>query len=203
MLKALLYSVLARPWCYQLSQVIFAPGAEYLLGRRLRKAVQALPLSGAILDVGCGPSSWLWKVGGRPMGLDICPQYSAAYHKMGAPAITGSALALPLSDNSVDGVWSIGVLHHLPESAARLAVREMLRVCRPGGYVAVLDAAMPVSPWRRPMAYLVRRLDRGKFMRSQSAFEGVLPGRGQWSVDRFTYAANGLEMVMGVYQKTA
>ncbi len=201
MLKALLYGILERPWCYRLSQVIFAPGAEYLLGQRLRQATQVLPLSGRILDIGCGPSSWLWKLGAKPVGLDICPQYSVAYHKTGEPAMTGSALALPLSDNSFDGVWSIGVLHHLSENAARLAVQEMMRACRPGGYVAVLDAAMPVSPWRRPQAYLVRRLDRGTFMRSQLAFEGLLPDRGRWSISRFTYAVNGLEMVMGVFHK--
>lgn len=200
-MKTLLYGFLERPLCYRLSQLIFAPGAEYLLGQRLRQAAQALPMTGRMLDIGCGPSSWLWKLGARPVGLDICPQYSIAYHKAGEPAITGSALALPFNDNSFFGAWSIGVLHHLPDSAARLAVREMMRVCQPGGFIAVLDAVMPVSAWRRPVAYLVRRLDRGTFLRSQPAVEGLLSDRGQWSVIRFTYAVNGLEMVMCVYHK--
>ncbi len=201
MLKELLYGLLEQPLFYRLSQMVFAPGAEYLLGQRLQQVAESLPLSGRLLDVGCGPSSWLWKVGAKPVGLDISPQYSITYHKGREPAITGSALDLPLCDDSFDGVWCIGVLHHLPTAAARQAVQEMLRVCRPGGFIAVLDAVLPISPWRRPLAYLVRRLDRGRYMRSQAEFEDLFPHREQWSVTRFTYSVNGLEMAMCVYRK--
>lgn len=201
MLKDLLYGLLEHPLVYRLSQVVFAPGAEYLLGQRLRQESETLPLSGRILDIGCGPSSWLWKMDVNPVGLDICFQYSIAFHKTGAPALTGSAMDLPLSGNSFDGVWSIGVLHHLPADAARQAVLEMVRVCRPGGFVVVLDAVLPHSLWSRPLAYLVRRLDRGRFMRRQSELESLFPNREEWSVKRFTYALNGLEIAMCVCRK--
>lgn len=201
MVKAYLYGMLERPFWYKFSQVVFGPGAERFLVKRLRQAAQTLPLSGKMLDVGCGPSSWLWRIGVKPIGVDICSQYSTAYHKTGEPAITGSALALPISDHSFDGVWSIGVLHHLPDSAARSVVLEMIRICRPGGFVAILDAVMPVSSWRRPVAFLVRRLDRGIFMRSQAALIKLLPEQQRWSISRFTYSLNGLEMLMVVYHK--
>jgi ubiquinone/menaquinone biosynthesis C-methylase UbiE len=142
-------------------------------------------------------------VGGHPIGLDISFLYSAVYQASGETAITGSATELPFTDNIFDSVWTIGVLHHLPDPEARLMILEMHRVCRPGGYIAVFDAVLPCSPWRRPLAYLVRKLDRGKFMRTQSELEALLPDRLPWTVNRFTYAINGLEMLLCWNKKTA
>ncbi len=196
------HRLLEHPLLYQLSQFLFAPGAERLLTKRLRETSRTWQLSGAILDVGCGPVSWLWKINAKPVGLDISFSYSKAYHKTGETAVTGSATKLPFADNSFDGVWSIGVLHHLPEPEARLMILEMHRVCKPGGYVAIFDAVLPRSPWRRPMAYLVRKLDRGKFMRTQAELEALLTQRSSWSINRFTYAVNGLEMLLCWNKKT-
>lgn len=202
-MRNLLYGLLDRPLIYGLSQLLFAPGAERLLVEELRRVVPDFSMAGPMLDVGCGPSSWLWKIGLRPLGLDISPQYSAAFHKDGDPAVTGSALDLPFADAAFGGVWCIGVLHHLPDDAARQAVREMVRVCRPGGYVALFDAVLPVAAWRRPLAYVVRRLDRGRFMRRQVELEDLLVDRQKWHVSRFTYAFNGLEMGLCLYRKPA
>jgi SAM-dependent methyltransferase len=196
--RQLLYQLLDHPAIYRLSQFVFAPGAERLLARHLEKLTQQLSITGRILDVGCGPTSWLRKVGGHPVGLDISLPYSVAYQKGGGTAVTGSAVGLPFASSSFDGVWSIGVFHHLPDSMVRQALEEMIRVCAPGGHVVVLDAVLPQS-WFRPIASLVRRMDRGKFMRSQAALEALLLDRPSWSVSRFTYTVNGLEMLCCVY----
>lgn len=201
MLKAFVYGLLERPLMYRLSQSVFAPGAERFLVRVLQQAVQELPMSGVLLDIGCGPSSWLGRIGFKPVGLDICHQYSIAFRNSGGPAITGSAINLPFPGQTFDAVWSIGVLHHLPDEVAQLAVGEMMRVCRKDGVVIILDAVMPIAPWLRPIAYYVRKLDRGRFMRSQQETEALLSGRNAWAVSRFTYAFNGLEMVMAVCRK--
>ena len=199
--RQLLYELLDRPAIYRLSQLIFAPGAERLLVRRLERLARQLSITGCILDVGCGPTSWLRKMGGHPLGLDLSFPYSMAFKASGEIALTGSATALPFADESFTGVWSIGLLHHLPEEAACQAIKEMLRVCQKTGYVAVLDAVLPMSPWRRPMAYLVRRLDRGIFMRKQTEFVMLLPDQANWEADRFTYTLNGLEILCCVYRK--
>lgn len=201
MIKSFLYGVLDRPFLYRLTQHVFAPGAERFLVQEIQQATKELPMSGVILDIGCGPSSWLTRLGYNPVGLDICHQYSTAYHESGGAAITGSAMSLPCSDKTFNAVWSIGVLHHLPDDSAQLAIMEMMRVCRTGGFVVVLDAVVPVSPWLRPIAYFVRKLDRGAFVRNQRGVESLLFNRKVWSVRRFTYAYNGLEMVMAVYRK--
>ncbi|HCC54456.1 MAG TPA: hypothetical protein DEQ20_05970 [Desulfobulbaceae bacterium] len=196
-----LYSLLEHPLGYHLSQLVFAPGAKRLLTEQLRKTAQTLGFAGLVLDVGCGPASWLWKVGGHPVGLDLSFAYSSAFKNAGEIALTGSATALPFANSSFAGIWSIGLLHHLPKEAARQAIQEMLRVCRKGGYVAVLDAVLPTSPWQRPVAHLVRKLDRGRFMRKQTELVSLLPERTDWEINRFTYTLNGLEVLCCVWHK--
>ncbi|MFI5260379.1 MAG: class I SAM-dependent methyltransferase [Candidatus Paceibacteria bacterium] len=56
--------------------------------------------------------------------LDKVPDYN--------PDIVGDIHALPLADNSVDAIICISVLEHVEEP--QLAVREMYRVLKPGGY---------------------------------------------------------------------
>ena len=106
----------------------------------------ALP-GARLLDVGCG-------TGNRSMlaakhfgvaefvGLDLSSPSLAIARSVAkeegferfAP-LRGSALALPLADDSFDVVVSWGVLHHTPDPFGGLS--EMVRVCRPGGFVGV------------------------------------------------------------------
>lgn len=51
--------------------------------------------------------------------------------------LEGDALALPFADGEFDLAMSRFAFHHLPDHAA--ALREMARVVRPGGHVAVID----------------------------------------------------------------
>ena len=194
-----LKKLLEIPVFYRLSQFIFAPGAEMILTAKIRSHRNSLPSGEKILDVGCGPASWLWKLGEHPVGLDISFSFSVNYHRHGEPAITGSALDLPFTNGSFDGVWSVGVLHHLPDGHVRQAVGEMQRVCKPGGAVIILDAVLPSSPWRRPVAQAIRKLDRGKYMRHEDELTALLPDERQWGVCRYTYAATGLEMMQATF----
>ena len=66
-----------------------------------------------------------------------------AFSQCGDLAVAGSAVALPFSNASFNGVGSFGLLHHLPDDAARQAVTEMFRVCRSSGYIATFDAVLP------------------------------------------------------------
>ncbi len=88
------------------------------------------------------------------------------------------------------------MFHHLSDPLARQALQEMARVCGRGGYVTVLDAVLPVQGWRRPLAYAIRKADRGRFVRSQVAFEALLPDRSCWSVSRAKYSQNGMEILV-------
>jgi SAM-dependent methyltransferase len=193
-----IYRVLEQPAIYRAIQSLCAPGAQKSLTRRIDQLIKELPEARSVLDIGCGPSSWLWKSQLHPVGLDLSFSYTTAFSRRGDPVVNASAAALPFSDNSFDAVWCIGLLHHIPDGDAHLTVSEMMRVCRVGGYVAILDAVMPRKAWRRPVAYGLRRFDRGQFVRHQQGLLSLLPERESWKVERFTYALTGLE-ILGCY----
>jgi len=192
------YRLLERPWLYRLSQSLLAPGAEKSITYKIKGCIAKLPSAQRILDVGCGPSSWLWRVGVYPVGLDLSADYTKVFGRHGEPVITGSAAALPFPDGCFDGVWSIGLLHHLTDNVARQAVIEMLRVCRPGGYLVIFDAVLPEPAWKRPIAYALRKMDRGRYVRQQIHLTSLLSVDQPWTVERFEYASTGLEL-LGCY----
>jgi SAM-dependent methyltransferase len=203
MIKNAVYRLLERSWVYRLSQFLLAPGAEKAITESIRQLLTQLPPAQRILDIGCGPSSYLWRVGLHPVGLDISSNYTATFTLHGEPAVTGSAASLPFHDGSFNGVWSIGLLHHLSDGEARGAVGEMIRICRPGGYIVIFDAVSPEPAWRRPVAQIVRRLDRGRFMRTQSALETFLLKREGWTCERISYSLAGLEGLLCRFLKGA
>jgi hypothetical protein len=86
---------------------------------------------------------------------------------------------------------------------ARHVVNEMLRVCRPGGYIVVFDAVLPEPGWRHPIAYVLRHLDRGQFMRREEKFKEILTTNNHsFFTERITYSLNGLEAILAYKVKT-
>jgi SAM-dependent methyltransferase len=63
-------------------------------------------------------------------GIDLSPTVADRYHK---PFFVGSATALPFPDRAFGLVFSFYVLEHVPNP--ELALSEMRRVIRPGGYL--------------------------------------------------------------------
>jgi ubiquinone/menaquinone biosynthesis C-methylase UbiE len=197
----LLGTLLDQPAFYNLVQNLLAYGAGDLVLSHIQTLRARLPNPERILDVGCGPKSWLWRVEAHPTGLDLAYSYCKAFHGKTEPAVMGSAAILPFEAGSFEQVWSIGMLHHLPDPLARQALDEMLRVCSSNGHIIIFDAVLPGSVWQRPLAYALRRTDRGRFVRSQADFELLLPGRSQWSVERAAYSLTGLEIVICQFSK--
>lgn len=191
-----LFRLLEDPRLYRLGQRLLAPGADKLVLGYSKELLGLLPLATRLVDVGCGPSSWLWAFGLHPVGVDISPAYSKEFRKTGEPAITASADRLPFATRSFDCSWSIGMLHHLPDDLCQSALAEMVRVVRPGGYVVIVDAVLPEPAWRHLTAYAIRRLDRGRYIRTSEGFKGLLPERAKWTVNRRRYSYNGLEILV-------
>ena len=196
-----IYRLLDHAWVYDLIQVLMAPGQRSRLTREFRMVAGRLPKPTRILDVGCGPSSWLWRIGLQPIGLDITPEYAARFAEAGQQAVTASCTEIPFADGTFDQVWSVGLLHHLSDGNARRALDEMRRVAAVGGSIVILDAVLPVSAWRRPIAFAIRKLDRGGHVRAEVQHRTVL-GDG-WTHRRGLMAYNGLEFMISVRQRQA
>jgi SAM-dependent methyltransferase len=111
-----------------------------------------------LLDVGCGPGTITFDLAarvapGRVVGVDtaavVLDEARAAAADAGAAVSfeVGDVYALDLPDDSFDVVHAHQVLQHVSDPVA--ALREMARVCRPGGLIAVRDvdyAAVALHP---------------------------------------------------------
>ena len=111
----------------------------------------------SLLDVGCGPGTITLDLAatlspGRVVGLDYTDAPLVAAREEAARRgdtttqfVVGDVSALDLPDDSFDVVHAHQVLHHLPDPPA--ALREMARVTRPGGLLAVRDADYDAMAW--------------------------------------------------------
>ncbi|MGY2002718.1 class I SAM-dependent methyltransferase [Blastococcus sp. SYSU DS1024] len=109
-----------------------------------------------LLDIGCGPGTITVDLAarvapGRVLGLDVSPdpldeaQALAARTGVAVTFAVGDVYSLDLPDASFDVVHAHQVLQHLTDPVA--ALREMARVCRPGGLVAVRDVDYAATTW--------------------------------------------------------
>jgi SAM-dependent methyltransferase len=164
-------------------QRVLAPGADEAIDRRILQWLGGHPVCGRSLDVGCGPRPRLARIGLDAIGVDLHSDWG----------VIACATRLPFASACFAAVWSFGLLHHLSNTSAHAALREMIRVARPGGYLVVFDGVLPEDG--RLCARLVRGLDRGDSFRRQSDLEKLLEPIGRWTSERFTYARTGLEGV--------
>jgi SAM-dependent methyltransferase len=198
------YDVLEIPLVYRTAQAVLAPGAQRRGTKLLGRLLHEVSPGERVLDVACGRRSWLDWAGIVAVGSDISESYMREYARAGRHAVVNSADALPFGARSFDSVWSLALLHHLCDDAARAAIREMVRVCRPGGYVVVVDAVMPKRAWARPLAYAIRRIDRGRFVRDEAAHQALLDATlPRWRSTRVNATDNGLEAVWAWSQVAA
>ncbi|MGY1813863.1 methyltransferase domain-containing protein [Blastococcus sp. SYSU D00820] len=109
-----------------------------------------------LLDVGCGPGTITVDLAarvapGRVLGVDAAEaplveaREAAARAGVAVEFAVGDGYALDLPDDSFDVVHAHQVLQHLTDPVA--ALREMARVCRPGGLVAVRDVDYATFVW--------------------------------------------------------
>lgn len=147
----------------------FATAAPIRDEAALRQLVAA---SGAgsddtVLDVACGPgivACAFARVARHVTGVDVTPamldQARLLADSQGLTNLTferGDVERLPFADGMFSLVVSRFAFHHFPDPAGVL--REMRRVCRPGGRVVVADAVASEDPAR---AAAMNRMERLK-----------------------------------------
>ncbi len=193
---------------YNLVQIIFAPGSSYFLDKLFKSVFN--DSGGLVLDVGSGPLLTTPFPNGQIVGLDINLHYLQTYpgdKKNNAvktrgvfnySKVVGSADFLPFKSRAFDECRSFGLLHHLPDESAVATIRGMLRCARNGGKVIIIDNVWPRNIFLRPMAWLVRKMDRGRWVRHEEALIQLVnrAHAGDWRFRRFTYSFNGLESLV-------
>jgi SAM-dependent methyltransferase len=157
---------------------------ERLLAKKtglIREQLAAAGIAGAArgLDLGCGQGWYLSELrdaGYRMHGLD----FSAGQLKKAAETVRshpapgtalpaglcqGDAQTLPFPDGSFDFAYSINAFHHLPSPAAQeRAVREIVRVLRPGGIFILHEINTHNPVFRLYVGYLfplIKQIDEG------------------------------------------
>jgi SAM-dependent methyltransferase len=110
-----------------------------------------------LLDVGCGPGTITADLAtlvapGRVVGLDAADDVLVLARTVVADQglstvdfVSGDAYAMNFPDASFDVVHAHQVLQHLADPVR--ALRELRRVCRPGGIVAVRDSDYGTFAW--------------------------------------------------------
>jgi len=121
-----------------------------------RVRAKVLARESLILDVACGTgdlSLMLFEIdGARVVGTDFCrPMLSIAAEKVPADVrlIEGDALALPFKDATFDAVTIAFGLRNLADVESGL--KELRRILKPNGWVAVLEFSRPSNALLRPL----------------------------------------------------
>jgi ubiquinone/menaquinone biosynthesis C-methylase UbiE len=160
-----------------------------------------------VLDIGCGPGTITLDIAARVaparvVGIDAAPAAIEAalaecnrQEKTNVEFGTADVYALDIEDDTFDIVHAHQVLQHLSDPVA--ALREMRRVCKPGGMVAARDADYEgmrwypdvplIGTWERMYDAVARSNDgepnAGRYLLSwahAAGFTDVEPGASVW-----------------------
>lgn len=142
-----------------------------------------VPRNLTIADVGCGTGSLTFELARfakKVVAVDLSDEMLRRARQLARDRKVdnvefrrGDAEKLPLAAAAVDTAFSVMVLHFLKDPAR--AVRELVRVTRPGGSIILLDLVPHKQGWMRDeMAHLWLGFDRAlieKWLRAAGAAE--------------------------------
>ena len=158
-----------------------------------------------VLDVGCGPGTITADIGrrvtpGRVFGIDVSADVieQARRDAGGGPNVefaSGDLYALAIDDGAFDVVHAHQVLQHVADPVG--ALRQMKRLCTPGGLVAARDGDYGAFRWYPDEPAIDRWLalyrtiarrnggepDAGRFLLAwarAAGFDDVRPGASVW-----------------------
>jgi demethylmenaquinone methyltransferase/2-methoxy-6-polyprenyl-1,4-benzoquinol methylase len=147
---------------YDLTNTVLSAGLDAGWRRATRAALGARP-GQTVLDVAAGTAVSTVELADGGVTAIAC-DFSQGMLRAGAsrpvPKVAGDAMALPLADESVDGVVISFGLRNVADPDA--ALREFRRVTRPGGTLVVCEFSSPTwAPLRTVYSeYLMQALPR-------------------------------------------
>ncbi len=126
---------------------------EHLRDAAIAKA--ALPKGAVVADVGTGTgfvaaglaghAAKVWGFDASQQMLDVARKNLVDYGNIELRQSPGDSLPLP--DSALDGVFANMYLHHAPDPLK--AIREMVRVLKPGGVLCITDLDTHTHTWQR------------------------------------------------------
>ena len=167
--------------------------ADIAFRRRVRTIMEWIPpeAGATVLDVPCGRGFYLHRyvyvepkcaVIGAELDPVVLRQGRRAVTSLGVPLTNASIDALPFRDGSFDAVICSEVLEHLDDDVAGL--RDVLRVLRPGGTVAITVPNADYPFWWDPINKTLEALT-GRHIRRG-------PLAGIWAGHKRLYTRDGL-----------
>jgi ubiquinone/menaquinone biosynthesis C-methylase UbiE len=138
---------------------------------RARAVLDHVQTGDKVLEVGCGKGRFLKAIRVCRSGVDctgVDPSEALCLHlPKEVSRIAGTLERIPLPDESYDVVFSVEAIEHCQNRER--AVAEMVRVCKPGGWVIIIDkqnthaGRLKCPPWERwpGMEELKQFLHRG------------------------------------------
>ena len=133
---------------YDLTNTVLSGGMDHLWRRAVARAVDASP-GERVLDIAAGTGTSSEPFADR--GVQVVPaDFSLGMLREGyrrrpdLPFTAADAMALPFADDSFDVVTMSFGLRNVAD--VDLALREFLRVARPGGRLVVCEFSTPVVP---------------------------------------------------------
>ncbi len=153
-------------------------------GRRavIRAELDRLPLpaDARVLDAGCGSGRTLEELQryGEVCGIELDPDAAQIARSRGrGEVLTGRLEQLPWQAHAFDLITCLDVIEHTPDD--RLTLRELRRVCKPGGWLLVtVPAYQALWSLHDQANHHFRRYSRG-------TLRGAALGAG-WRVRRMT-----------------
>jgi ubiquinone/menaquinone biosynthesis C-methylase UbiE len=167
-----------------------------------RRAATAMRLSSAerLLDVACGPGNFTGPLatelsdGSLAVGFDISAEMlTRAVQDNSGPRtcyVRGDARRLPFDDATFDAVCCFGALYLVPEPFT--VAREMVRVLRPGGRIAILTSYSGQTPAiRHPLTAVANAI--GLKMFDRDVFTDLFASAGLVDIEQ--HAQRALQFV--------
>ena len=147
---------------YDVTNTVLSAGLDASWRRATREALGARP-GQTVLDVAAGTAVSTVELaadGVTAIACDFSQGMLGAGASRAVPKVAGDAMALPLADESVDGVVISFGLRNVADPDA--ALREFRRVTRPGGTLVICEFSSPTwTPFRTVYTeYLMKALPR-------------------------------------------
>ena len=117
-------------------KAVFARTVAHFVGRYF-------PERGVFIEAGCGTSETSIRINKRGgactlVALDLIIPVLEQCNPVMDVRIGGDIFRLPFADDSVDGIWNVGVMEHFTHEQIDAILQELRRVLRPGARVILL-----------------------------------------------------------------